>query len=504
MSDNDIENLGSDDSHPLDLFLSMLDAPDSKRQYPKRLQNFFNFLNIKGDIKQQALSFVTFYKYQDNNGEKLEGRLLAFAKYQKERVDKKEISPATVPNYFKAVKLFCQANRLYKNIEWKNISKTMPRGLNAADDRAPTLEEIQKLLEFPDRRIKPIVLTLVSSGIRIGAFETLKWKHITPIYDQKQQNSNIIQAAKILVYPGDREQYYSFLSPEAYTAVKDWMDYRSLCGEKITKESLVMRDIWQNGDEEGAANPKPLNSEAMTRLLNRGWQAQKIRPQLQEGQKRHEFKTAHGFRKYFKTQAEQARIPSIKIELLMGHSLGVTDSYIRFSEEQMLEDYLQGIEYLTVNQNVVLINRSIKQQGEYMQQSLKEMEEKYKKEIGLLDEKYKDQLNQVSQDMVNAVKNREETATQLNELQSRFKLHHETTTESLNEAREVLAKNNVVIKNFNKVLLSIVEFMDTHPEHQQTIESLLFKKGLDLPSSDDIKSLRNIMTKNSINPSKKE
>ncbi|HEY6535647.1 MAG TPA: hypothetical protein VIY08_07615 [Candidatus Nitrosocosmicus sp.] len=59
----------------------------------------------------------------------------------------------------------------------------------------------------------------MSSGIRIGTFETPKWKHITPIYDQKQpqqHSSSIIKTAKILVYPGDREQYYSFLSPEAY------------------------------------------------------------------------------------------------------------------------------------------------------------------------------------------------------------------------------------------------------------------------------------------------
>ena len=94
--------------------------------------------------------------------------------------------------------------------------------------------------------------------------------------------------------------------------------------------------------------------------------------------------------------------------------------------------------------------------------------------------------------MVNAVKNREETATRLNDLQSRFKLHHETTVERLKESIEVLAKNNVVIKNFNKVLLSIVEFMDAHPEHKQTIEDLLFRSGLYIPYSDDFESLKDI------------
>ena len=116
------------------------------------------------------------------------------------------------------------------------------------------------------------MLTLVSSGIRIGTFETLKWKHITPKYDP---NTNDIIAAKILVYAKDQEEYYSFLTPEAYNALKEWMEYRAACGENITGNSLVMRDIWQVDDIEGASNPKPLNSFAITRLLNRAWQAQR-------------------------------------------------------------------------------------------------------------------------------------------------------------------------------------------------------------------------------------
>ena len=367
--------------HPLSLFTSMLRSPESKRQYPGRLQVFFNFLKIEGSIEEQAVFFMEQYKHQD--GESLERKLIMFAGFQKQRVENKEISPSTIPNYFKAIKLFCEVNRIGRNVAWKVVSKALPRGFHAADDRAPTIEEIQKLMSAPDRRIKPLVTTLVSSGCRIGAFETLKWKHILPITN----NSDEVIAAKIRVYVGDREEYYSFLTGEAYQYLLEWMDYRNACGEEITGESLVMRDIWQSDDLEGAKNPKPLNSFAITRLLNRAWQVQKIRPSLSKG-KRHEFKTAHGFRKYFKTQMEQARVPSIKVELFLGHSLGVTDSYARFSEEQMLQDYLIGSEYLTVNQTIVLINKNLKKQEETIQKTFKEMEEKQKAELSSLQEKY--------------------------------------------------------------------------------------------------------------------
>ena len=110
------------------------------------------------------------------------------------------------------------------------MSKSYPKGTQAADDRAPTLEEIQRLLEFPDRRIKPLVLVLVSSGVIIGAFETLKWRHIISI----NNDSNELIASKIRVYVGAEEEYNTYSTPEAFHSLKDWMDYRAKCGEIIT------------------------------------------------------------------------------------------------------------------------------------------------------------------------------------------------------------------------------------------------------------------------------
>ena len=95
---------------------------------------------------------------------------------------------------------------------WKKIARGMARVRKAANDRAPTLEEIQRMIEDPDRRIKPIVYTMASSGIRIGAWDYLRWEHVSPTTNEKGE----IIAAKLLVYAGDPEQYYSFLTPEVF------------------------------------------------------------------------------------------------------------------------------------------------------------------------------------------------------------------------------------------------------------------------------------------------
>jgi len=145
---------------------------------------------------------------------------------------------------------------------------------------------------------------MASSGIRIGAWDSLQWKHISPIYSESGQ----VIAAKIIVYAGDAEEYYSFITPEAYLSLKEWMDFRKSYGEKINGESWVMRDLWQTtnvkyGAKWGlAAYPKKLKSSGVKRIIERSLWEQGLRQHLKNNKKRHEWKAAHGLRKFYKTR----------------------------------------------------------------------------------------------------------------------------------------------------------------------------------------------------------
>lgn len=84
-------------------------------------------------------------------------------------------------------------------------------------------------------------------------------------------------------------------------------NFRKSYGENITQESWLMRYIWQTtnvkyGAKWGLATiPKKLESIAIKRIADRALRIQGIRTSLKEGQKRHEFKTMYGFRKFFKS-----------------------------------------------------------------------------------------------------------------------------------------------------------------------------------------------------------
>ncbi len=252
--------------------LSVCSSPVTRDRYQRRLEKFFDFLGLEGaTAEQKSKSFLK--KIKEENSQWAFNSLLKFMQHHLDRVNHKEITEATVRNYVKSIKLYFEMADI--PLAWKKITRGLPRGKNYADDRIPTIEEVEKLLEYPDRRIKAIVFTMLSSGIRLGAWDYLKWGHIRPI----EKDGEVI-AAKIIVYAEEDEEYFSFISSEAYLALKEWMKYREESGETIDENSWLMRDSWDTQVAQGIgvpANPKKLASSGIKRLIERAIWAQGLR-----------------------------------------------------------------------------------------------------------------------------------------------------------------------------------------------------------------------------------
>jgi integrase len=209
------------------LFVYAIRTQITRDYYLRRLRTFFDFIRLlpNSNIEDRCNRFAE-KAIKDNKW--TFSKIISFLQFQKERVEREEITAATLYNFVKAIKLFCDMSDI--PISWRRITRGLPKVRRFADDRAPTLEEIQKIIEYPDRRLKAIVYTMASSGIRLGAWDYLHWKDIEPI----QRNGQII-SAKVIVYSGTEEEYYSFITPETYHELEKWINYRKAIGEEINK-----------------------------------------------------------------------------------------------------------------------------------------------------------------------------------------------------------------------------------------------------------------------------
>jgi integrase len=349
------QKLEESELDPWTLFLNAMRAPMTRDRYQTRVAKFLDFIGMRGrNLEQKATSFAK--KGKENTNWAL-SNILKFVYFQRERVDKKEISGATVINYTKSIKLFCEMADI--PIPWKKITRGLPRGKRYADDRIPTLEELKKLVEYPDRRIKAIVYTMASSGIRVGAWNYLRWSHIRPI----EKNGELI-AAKMIVYGGEDDEYFTFISASAWSELMAWKQYRESSGEPLNGDSWVMRNLWDTRVAQGrglVTVPKKLTSLGVKRLMERAIWAQGLRKKLDPGKKRHPFQANHSLRKWFKTRCEIASMKPINIEKLLNHSVGISDSYYRATEQELLEDYLHAIEYLSINGNETKLTKEIEE-----------------------------------------------------------------------------------------------------------------------------------------------
>jgi len=208
----------------LELFLSSIRSPETRDKYSIYFKKYQEFAGL--DL------------FCGNNPRLIEQKIIEFL------IDMKSNGKgySTIHNYAAAVLAFYKINDVVLNVA--KISKFIPVQKKVKKDRAYSYDEIGKLLEIADERVRVIILLLSSSGIRVGALPLLKLRHL--------------EGTKLTIYENEREEYFTFITPECQNTIDSYLDMRSRYGEKLDKESFLIREQFDIKDPFQISKPRQL------------------------------------------------------------------------------------------------------------------------------------------------------------------------------------------------------------------------------------------------------
>jgi site-specific recombinase XerD len=188
--------------------------------------NFVNSINSDATRKNYEYSLSRFLKYCNLDLHSL----LKLPQLELSNLIIKYLVSQKISSQYKTVilatiKHACEMNDIILN--WKKLKKFIKSEKTDNEtngkDRGYAHVEIQKILDFSDQRLKTAFLVLASTGIRIGALQSIRIGDL-------EKFDNLY---KITVYRGDKEQF-AFCTPECAKEIDAYLDFRERRGEKIT------------------------------------------------------------------------------------------------------------------------------------------------------------------------------------------------------------------------------------------------------------------------------
>ncbi len=257
----------------------------------------------------------------DNNPRLIERNVIDFIVSLRDR----GLGYSAIRNYVKSILAFYKINDYVLNTD--KIGKFIPEYKKMKKDRAYTHEQIHKLLDFADERLRVVIYILASSGIRIGALPSLRLRNL--------------EDTKITVYENTNDEYVTFISQECKNAIQNYLDMRSRYGEKLTPDSFLIREQFDIRDPPKKA--KMVKAETLARKL--------YDLSVRSGIKDKNLPICHAFRKFYSTQLVEADVKTELRWLLEGHKLKGNDShYVRTTDQRLQQEYEKAINHLTINE----------------------------------------------------------------------------------------------------------------------------------------------------------
>jgi integrase len=267
---------------------------------------------------------------------------------------KREHASATVTLYLAAINKFYAMNDI-STLNWKKIHSFEGEREKQTEDRPYTHSEIQLLLQKTTPRNRAIILLMCSAGLRVGAL-SLRIRDLESIDKYGIYKVNVYATSK-------KSRYFTFCSVECRKEIDSYLEWRKRWGERLEPDSPLFRREFNSQMERDGSKGKarPFQTDSARWFIGRLLRDTGIRPiaPVTESNRwthsRSHIMQCHGFRKFFESNAFKAGMNNMYIRRLMGQKAGLEDSYLKISEEELLEGsnrhtgYVDIIDQLTIN-----------------------------------------------------------------------------------------------------------------------------------------------------------
>jgi integrase len=313
-------------------FVQTCRSPATRKVYLFSLHSFMDYLGIARDQYDKLL---------DKDPKIIEMHICDYISFLRG----KNLSYAVISLYVAALNKFYSMNDIQLN--WKKIKSFIGERERVAEDRPYNHSEIQTLIHSASQRNRAIILLMSSAGLRAGAIPILRIRDL--------QFIDKYRIYKINVYAKSRKSsYFSFCTPECRKEIDLYLDYRRRWGERLRDDSPLFRADFNT---QKITNVKSITVQTIEDFMESLLMKTGLRKVRIEGKyRRSDVMMNHGFRKFFETNAFKAGMDHMYLRRLMGQKSGLEDSYLKLSEEELLEGdskhlgFINIIDQLTINE----------------------------------------------------------------------------------------------------------------------------------------------------------